>query len=240
MRRFYAPRSRFSDHTVILDGDESRHLRDVLRLKSGDEINVFDGEGREFSCRIDMVGKKEVTLYLNREVEPTSTESGLDLTLAAAVLKGEKFDLVVQKTVELGVTILIPLQTARCDVKISNAEKKLDRWRKIALEAAKQSGRAKLMEIPGTFDLQTLLEGSEAANNFVMFSEREGAGLSSLDPSKKITALIGPEGGWEDSEIEAARKKGCSIVTLGGRVLRAETAAISIAAILQHRFGDMT
>jgi 16S rRNA (uracil1498-N3)-methyltransferase len=240
MRRFYASRSRFSGHTIVLDGHESRHLCDVLRLKKGNEIHVFDGEGREFLCRIELVHKTGTMLRLDREVEPASPESPFDLTLAAAVLKGEKFDLVVQKAVELGLTTLIPLQTARCDVKISNAEKKLDRWRKIALEAAKQSGRAKLMGIPGTFDLQTLLDGSEAGDNFVMFSEREGAGLSSLDPSQKITALIGPEGGWDDSEIEAARKKGCLIVTLGGRILRAETAAISIAAILQHRFGDMS
>lgn len=240
MRRFYAPRSRFSGHTIVLDGDESRHLRDVLRLKSGDEINVFDGECREFSCRIDLVGKKEVTLHLNREVPPTSPESGLDLTLAAAVLKGEKFDLVVQKAVELGVVTFVPLQTKRGDVRIKDAEKKLERWRKIALEAAKQSGRARLMEIPGTFDLPAFLDNYRGPGNLVMFSERGGDNFASIKPAKKITALIGPEGGWDDSEIEAAGKKGCTIVTFRGRVLRAETAAISIAAILQHRFGDMS
>lgn len=239
MRRFYAPRSRFSGHTIVLDGHESRHLRDVLRLKKGDGVHVFDGEGREFLCRVEYIDKKGVMLRSDGEVPPASPESPLELTLAAAILKGEKFDVVVQKAVELGVTALIPLQTARCDVKISNAEKRLDRWRKIALEAAKQSGRAKLMEIPGIFDLQALLEGSEAHENFVMFSERSGAGFSSLKPNQKITALVGPEGGWDDTEIEAAGAKGCAIVTLGGRVLRAETAAISIAAVLQHRFGDM-
>ena len=111
-------------------------------------------------------------LRLDREVEPASPESTLDLTLAAAVLKGEKFDLVVQKAVELGITTLIPLQTARCDVKISNAEKKIDRWRKIALEAAKQSGRARLMDIPGIFDLPALLDDYQESGNLVMFSER--------------------------------------------------------------------
>jgi 16S rRNA (uracil1498-N3)-methyltransferase len=240
MRRFFAPRSKFSGHTIVLDGDESRHLRDVLRLKSGDEIHVFDGEGREVSCRIDLIAKNEITLHLNHEVEPTASESPLDLTIAAAVLKGEKFDLVVQKTVELGVTTFVPLLTKRGDVKISNAEKKLDRWRKIALEAAKQSGRARLMEIPGTFDLPTFLDAYKESGYLIMFSERGGDNLASVKPAKKITALIGPEGGWDDSEIEAAREKGGSVVTLGGRILRAETAAISIAAILQHRFGDMT
>jgi 16S rRNA (uracil1498-N3)-methyltransferase len=240
MRRFYAPAENIKEQTVTLGEDETRHLRDVLRLQSGSEVRVFDGFGREYLCLVESVGKKSALLKITGDVPPASPESSLDLTLAAAVLKGEKFDLVVQKAVELGITTLIPLQTARCDVKISNAEKKLDRWRKIALEAAKQSGRARLMEIPGTFDLQTLLEGPEAAGNFFMFSERGGGNFASVRPAKKITALIGPEGGWDDSEIETAGAKGCSIVTLGGRVLRAETAAISIAAILQHRFGDMS
>lgn len=239
MRRFYAPRSRFSGKTIVLDGDESRHLRDVLRLKKDDVVQVFDGEGREFLCRVELVSREGTHLLLERDVEPISPESPLDLTLAAAVLKGEKFDLVVQKAVELGVTTLIPMQTARCDVKISNAAKRLDRWRKIALEAAKQSGRARLIEIPGIFDLQTVLEGAGAGINFVLFSERGGEGFSAVAPSKNITALIGPEGGWDDSELELARGKDCAIVTLGGRILRAETAAVSIAAILQHRFGDM-
>jgi 16S rRNA (uracil1498-N3)-methyltransferase len=240
MRRFYAPRSRFSGHTVVLDGHESRHLRDVLRLKRGDEVHVFDGEGREFLCRVELADKTGTMLRLDREVSPVSPESPLDLTLAAAVLKGEKFDLVVQKAVELGLTTLIPLQTARCDVKISNAEKKLDRWRKIALEAAKQSGRARLLEIPRIFDLPAFLDDHQGSGDLIMFSERGGDSFASVKPAKKITALIGPEGGWEDSEIEAAREKGSRIVTLGGRILRAETAAISIAAILQHRFGDMS
>jgi len=239
MRRFYAPPENFEGQSVTLGEDETRHLHDVLRLQIGSEVRVFDGLGREFLCLVESVGKKSSLLKITADVPPASPESGLDLTLAAAVLKGEKFDLVVQKAVELGVTTFIPLQTKRGDVKISNAEKKLDRWRKIALEAAKQSGRARLMEIPGTFDLQTLLDDYKESGNLVMFSERGGDNFASVKPAKKITALIGPEGGWDDSEIEAARERGGSIVTLGGRILRAETAAISIAAILQHRFGDM-
>jgi 16S rRNA (uracil1498-N3)-methyltransferase len=240
MRRFYAPPENFEGPLVTLGEDETRHLRDVLRLQNGSEIRVFDGMGREFLSLVESAGKKSSLLKITGEVPPASPESGLHLTLATAVLKGEKFDLVVQKAVELGVTTLIPLQTARCDVKISNAEKKVDRWRKIALEAAKQSGRARLMEIPGTFELRPFLDRFKGSGDLILFSERAGDKFTSVKPAKKITALIGPEGGWEDSEIEAAKKYGCTIVTLGGRILRAETAAISIAAILQHRFGDMS
>lgn len=210
-------------------------MRDVLRLRAGDEVRVFDGEGREFACRIGSIGKRDVVLAVIEEVEPASPESRLDLTLAAAILKGEKFELVVQKAVELGVNRLIPLQTVRCDVKPDNAEKRLERWRKIALEAAKQSGRARLMEIGKIVGLESVLASEEC----VLFSERDGGSFSSFGEGKKITAIVGPEGGWDDSELILAGNRGCKIVTLGGRIMRAETAAISITAILQHRFGDI-
>lgn len=239
MRRFYTPKENIDEKSVRLGEEETRHARDVLRLKTGDEVRVFDGEGREFSCSIERVGKKESLLAISAKVEPASPESDLELTLAVALLKGEKFDLVIQKAVELGVTSLVPLETARCDVKIKDAGKKLDRWRKIALEACKQSGRARLMEIADVTDFQRFI-GRDEAGFRILFSERGGQDFSKIKPGKKITAVIGPEGGWESSELSAAGDKGFLITTLGGRILRAETAAISIAAILQHRFGDLS
>lgn len=234
MRRFYAAPDQFNEGIVTLDGEEVRHLRDVLRLRTGDEVRVFDGAGREFACRIESIRKRDAELAVINEVEPASPESALDLTLAAALLKGEKFELVVQKAVELGVNTLIPLQTVRCDVKPGNAEKRLERWRKIALEAAKQSGRARLMKIGEIAELKSVLDPG-----CVLFSERDGKSFSEVGEGKKITAIVGPEGGWDDSELKAAESSGCKIVTLGGRIMRAETAAISITAILQHRFGDI-
>jgi 16S rRNA (uracil1498-N3)-methyltransferase len=239
MRRFYAPRGNIDEKSVTLGDEETRHLRDVLRLKAGDEVRVFDGEGREFSCLIAKIGKKESSLEITSEVEAASPESGLELTLAVSLLKGEKFDLVVQKAVELGVRTLVPLETLRCDVKVRDEGKKLDRWRKIALEACKQSGRARLMEIANVTDFSEFIDRAKDGS-FILFSERGGEDFSSIKPGKKITAVIGPEGGWEDSEIDDARRKGFAVTTLGGRILRAETAAISIAAILQHRFGDLS
>lgn len=238
MRRFYAPKQS-NDKTVTLGEEETRHLRDVLRLKTGDEVRVFDGEGREFSCLIENVGKRAASLQITAEVQPASPESDLELILAVALLKGEKFELVIQKAVELGVRTLVPLETARCDVKLKDAGKKLDRWRKIALEACKQSGRARLMEIADVTDLSKFI-GSADNETFVLFSERGGEDFSKIKPGKKITAVIGPEGGWESSELSAASDRGFTITTLGGRILRAETAAISITAILQHRFGDLS
>lgn len=237
MRRFYAPIENFSNKQIVLNLEETRHLRDVLRLRAGEKAQIFDGEGREFLCEIEEISKKETVLKLIEEISPPAHASNLDLTLAVALLKGEKFDLVIQKAVELGVSKFVPLNTKRCDVKLKDADKKSERWQKIALEAAKQCGRAKLMKIEKPADFAEFIKIAEGTK--ILFAERSGADFSAIQAGKKITACVGSEGGWEDSEIELAKSNGFEIVTLGGRILRAETAAISIAAILQHRFGDL-
>jgi len=238
MRRFFAPLENFSDKTVTLDADETRHLRDVLRLHVGDEVSVFDGAGKEFACTISEIGKKETKLSVIGETEPASPESPFSITIAATVLNGEKYDLIVQKAVELGVTKLIPLITLRCDVKAKDAAKRMSRWRRIAMEATKQTGRAKLMEIAMPIVFATLIPLLPDKGT-ILFSEREGRGFDTIVCDHSTTALYGPKGGWDDAELKLAAEHDITIVTLGGRVLRAETAAIAITAILQHRFGDL-
>lgn len=237
MRRFYAPIENFIGEGVSLDADETRHSRDVLRLGVGEEVSVFDGNGREFRCEISEITKRDSSLKVIEEIKPASPESAFEITVAATVLNGEKYDLIVQKAVELGVVALIPLQTIRCDVKAKDAAKRLDRWRRIALEATKQTGRAKIMKIEVPMEFGSLIASSN--DDVVMFSERDGSEFSKINAGKKITAIYGPKGGWDDSELDAARSRGITVVTLGGRILRAETAAIAITAIIQHRFGDL-
>ncbi len=236
MRRFYAPTENFNEQNVTLGLEETRHLRDILRLREGAEINIFDGEGKEFSCRIKKIAKKETESRILKEVLPTASESDLDLTFAAALLKGEKFDLVIQKAVELGVKKFVPLNTIRADVKIKDNEKKLERRRRIIIDATKQCGRAVLMQISAPVDFGKFIADAEGTK--ILFAEKDGESFSTVKPARKITAIVGAEGGWENSEIEAAREKDFQIITFGGRILRAETAAISIAAILQNQFGD--
>jgi 16S rRNA (uracil1498-N3)-methyltransferase len=236
MRRFYAPPENFRDKNVSLSPEETRHLRDVLRLRESEIVSVFDGTGREFSCRIAQVKKDETILEIIEKASP-SPISNLDLTLAVALLKGEKFDLVIQKSVELGVSKFIPITTNRTDVRLKESGKRHARWQKIALEAAKQSGRADLMKIEMPLSFEQFLP--VAGGTTILFAERGGEAFSKIKNDKKITAVIGPEGGWDSSEIESAKTFKFQIVTLGGRIQRAETAAISIAAILQHRFGDL-
>ena len=237
MRRFYAPKPNYSGSQVTLDVDETRHLRDVLRLKLGETVSVFDGEGNEFSSTILSIGKKGSILEINASVDPPAAESPFKLTLAVSMLKGDKFDLVTQKAVELGVTELIPLETARSDVRAGDGEKRQQRWQKIALGATKQCGRSTLMRVAVPTAFKSFAD--EAEKPVYFFTERGGSAFPKISVEQKTTAVIGPEGGWEDSEIELARECGFELVTLGGRILRAETAAISIAALLQHRYGDL-
>lgn len=238
MHRFYASPESFTDDAVTLDGDETRHLRDVLRLQPGSDVFVFDGQGKEFKCSVDQIEKKRSLVRIIDQIAPASPESTLELSLAAAILKGDKTDLVIQKAVELGVTEFTPLRTVRGDVKQMAVSNRTQRWRRIALEATKQSGRARLMAVNEPVDLKHFIAQSEV-ETVVLFSERDGGPFPEVAHSAKITAVFGPEGGWDDLELDLARASRAMVVTLGGRILRAETAAISIAAILQHRFGDL-
>lgn len=240
IRRFYADPERFSETSVVLDEDETRHLRDVLRLRTGEAIQIFDGVGREFRGVIEAVEKRRTLINDLTEVPPTSPESPLDLTIAAVLLKGDKLDLVVQKAVELGVNRFVPMTSARCDVKVGDAAKRAERWRRIAMEATKQCGRASLMEVADVADYSRLLDTTDDPDlTRIHFSERDGQNFEAVSGSTRILAFIGPEGGWDDSELEKAKAAGIVSITFGGRVLKADTAAISIASILQHRFGDM-
>jgi 16S rRNA (uracil1498-N3)-methyltransferase len=244
-RRFYAPGRAFNleRQSVTLAAEEARHLRDVLRLKSGDEVYVFDGLGREFRCLVVNPKRDSAELRIESEVDPAKPESPLALELCVALLKGEKFDLVVQKSTELGVTRLVPLMTRYADIHLrdeTDAAKRVARWQRIALEAAKQSGRAFVPEVTAPASFESVLAGTKDDELCLMFSERGGESLDAFRrESKAIRALVGSEGGWSDEEIERARAAGFHIVTLGGRILRAETAAITVTALLQHLFGDL-
>lgn len=250
-RRFYAPPGAFDTklQNATLASAEARHLREVLRLKVGDDVNLFNGEGKEFHCRVEESRRDSARLKIIEEIDPARPESPLELTLAVALLKGEKFDLVVQKATELGVVRLVPVVTRLADIRLrdeSDAAKRIARWQRIALEAAKQSGRAVVPTIGAPVPFGTLVQATdnELGTSRLMFSERDGQSLREATQSwaantTRLTALVGSEGGWTDEEIANARQAGWTIVTLGGRTLRAETAAISVTALLQHIAGDL-
>ena len=250
-RRFYAPPDAFAPDGagVELSREESAHLVNVLRLRAGDEAFVFDGAGREFRCRVETVRGRagRVRLAVEEEVAPQRPESPLALVLAVALLKGEKFDTVVQKATELGVVRVVPVVTARADVRLragKERDARVRRWQRLALEAAKQSGRAVVPAVAAPVELDKLLTDEGRVDEArLLFTERGGRGLrEALDVGTAptaLTALTGPEGGWADEELAQAEAAGWRLVTLGGRTLRAETAAIAVCAVLQHLCGDL-
>ncbi len=248
-RRFYAPPQAFSSDltSLTLQAEEARHLRDVLRLRPGDRVHVFDGAGKEFECSIEESRKDSAELRVLTEVAPARPESPLELTLAVALLKSDKFDLVVQKATELGVARVVPVATRLADIRLrddSDASKRVARWQRIALEASKQSGRAHVPHVTQPISLLELVQATDAnGQRRLMFSEREGQSLLAVKnilEVKKVVALVGSEGGWTDEEISLARDHDWGVVTLGGRTLRAETAAITATVLLQYLYGDLS
>jgi 16S rRNA (uracil1498-N3)-methyltransferase len=244
MHRFYALSENIFGNRIFLDLDETKHLKNVLRLSEGNVVRVFDGNGNEFRCLVKRVTEK-VELEIVEKEEPLAKESTLDLRLAVGILKGEKFDLVIQKAVELGVCRFTPLLTKRCQVRINEPKKKFERWQKIIIQASKQCGRAKLMKLenPVFFNefIKKCSENIKAGEPYILFSERNGTSIANIKVlGNKATAIVGAEGGWDDEELQSASEKGIQIVTFSNkRILRAETAAIAVATIFQNRFGDL-
>jgi 16S rRNA (uracil1498-N3)-methyltransferase len=241
--RFYAPLSSFAGASVRLDADEAHHLTRVLRLGSGARVFVFDGEGGEYECEVARVAKHEVELNLLRRLDD-AVESPLRLTLAQALIKGDRFDWVIQKATELGVTRIVPLVTDHADIKRAEerAGQRLQRWRRISLEALKQCGRRRLVEVcePAPFDDFC---GSTASSECLIFSERGGESLAAVSAKlrdfNQLSLCVAPEGGWSEHELRKAASCGFTPVSLGTRTLRTETAAIVAVALAQHIFGDM-
>jgi 16S rRNA (uracil1498-N3)-methyltransferase len=258
-RRFYAAPEAISDSVINLSGDESHHLARVLRLRAGDEAFAFDGCGREYRCRVTAVDAHRAQLEII-EALADMVESPVALTLAQALAKGEKFDLIVQKATELGVRCIAPLITENVDVRLSDerAEKRAERWRRIALEALKQSGGRRLVDIrhPAaladfiasiTLNERAAAEPMLAAHKqpaLLVFSERGGMSiseaLSEVNHTQHVVALVGPEGGWSDDELDLLESGGATFVTLGPRILRTETAALVAVTLIQHRLGDLS
>lgn len=218
-----------------------RHLVQVLRMSVGESLRVFDGRGHEFQARLDAVSRREAFVQLEAETSP-ALESTLHLTLAQSVSKGERMDYTLQKAVELGVTVIQPLITARSVVRLDaeRSDRKLDHWQGVITSACEQSGRAILPELrPTTRYAEWLQPPADSATLRLTLDPQASTGLRELPPASRITLLVGPEGGLSDAELELARAAGFRAVRLGPRVLRTETAGVAAIAALQTLWGDL-
>ena len=244
MPRFYIPHPRIENGLLRIEGDEVRHIRNVLRLKTGDEIFVFDGLGREFEGTIIEEGRASVMVRIQGSLSPKK-DSPLEVTLAQSLLKGEKMDYLIQKATELGVKEIIPFISSR-SIPLLEKSRRLKRhlrWEKISIEASKQCGRGVGPKIESLKDYSDTLRTASTDSLRLILWEREGVKLKEvLERSKektKIFFIVGPEGGFSREEIEKAKRAGFLAVTLGRRILRAETASLCLVSILQYERGDI-
>jgi 16S rRNA (uracil1498-N3)-methyltransferase len=237
--RFFMNAQSLQHEPILLDASETRHAQ-VRRLAAGSTVVVFDGAGVSHLAKVERISRRAVELTLLQRLPDRSGESPLDMTLAVALLKADKLDTVIEKATELGVSRVM-LFASRYSLGRPSAAR-LARWRQIAIAAAKQCERTVIPRIEGPLDLTTVLR--EPASCRLLLWEDGDSGQAadlasiSLAPTS-LTLLVGPEGGFAADEVAAARTSGWLPITLGPRILRAETAAIAATALCQHLWGDL-
>jgi 16S rRNA (uracil1498-N3)-methyltransferase len=209
---------------LTISGEEFHHAARVVRLREGQEVELFDGEGHAAKGVVQSIDKEKLIVRVDSAIE--SRESPIAIDLAMSIIQLDKFELVLQKATELGISTIIPMITDRVEVREERYRGKQERWKKILFEATKQSGRAVIpkLESPTEFDAVVNRE----ANKILYDADEETTSV--LSPQSSVLLFIGPEGGWSPGEIAAARDQGCSFADLGPRRLRAETAAIVACA----------
>jgi 16S rRNA (uracil1498-N3)-methyltransferase len=244
MARFYVPHPHIENDILKIEGDEVRHIRKVLRLRSGDRLTVFDGSGREYEGTILEERSSSVSIKV-RNISPSRRESGLEITLAQSLLKGEKMDYLIQKATELGVKGIVPFISSR-SIPLLEKSKRLDRhrrWEKIAIEASKQCGRGVIPSIDPPQNYRQLLESVPKDCLKLILWEKEGErlkeALKRVGRENRIFFVVGPEGGLSQEEVEEASRADLIPVTLGERILRSETASLCLLSILQYEWGDI-
>jgi 16S rRNA (uracil1498-N3)-methyltransferase len=245
MRRFYLAREEIAKDMPAIGGDDARHIVQVLRLSAGDIIGLFDGSGVECEARIVSTANRRVTVSVIRRSCPSS-ESPVKITVVQGLLKDKKMDGLIRQLSEMGATRFLPLR-ARRSVPVPDIQRlsgRITRWEKIAIEAAKQCGRSRILQITEPLSLDEVLALCSQDDLKLVFweKERQPLGRIALDPARsiqKLIILLGPEGGWDPAEVEQARACGFVTIGMGPRILRAETAAVAACALVQYVFGDM-
>ena len=240
MPRFFVPNSAVNGGEILIEGADVKHITKVLRHSVGDELIVCDMRRCEYTCRIAAMSKDAVRLHIMSSAG-CANEPTIDVTLYQALCKGDKMDAVIQKAVELGVSRIVPYTADRCVALLDDPAKiarRLERWQKIADEAAKQCGRGAFVQVaePASY-AKAISDASASEHSFLCFEGdtvvpirdflRDGIG-------DKFCFIIGPEGGFSACEIDMAKQSGVALVGLGKRILRTETASGAVLAVLMY------
>lgn len=237
--RLYCPDVVSSDEPIALPPEVVRHVVQVLRLKVGAILRVFDGKGAEYEAVLTDVAKRAATMQVGILIE-NKVESPLQITLLQGISRGERMDYALQKAVEMGVTQIVPVVTSRCNVSLSQGRdvKRWAHWEGVIVSACEQSGRATLPILSPIMTFSAAVKIYQGASLRIVLDPLAKKGWQELEPSNKIAIFIGPEGGLDETEIEAAKKAEFESVRFGPRTLRTETASVAALAVIQTLWGD--
>ena len=237
MPRFYVDTLLNVGDEVSLPSDVVRHII-VLRLKLEQEIILFNNDGHDYHAKIVELGRREALVVVTNKVK-NQTEANLIITLMISLISNDKLELVIQKAVELGVQKIIPVITEKTQrIKAEREASKLEHWRKIIIAASEQCGRAKLATVSEIKEFATVIDEDKSEINYILSPHHAASKLAKVNNPQSISLLIGPEGGFTESEIRLANEAGFHNLNLGKRILRAETAAITAISLLHCHFGD--
>ena len=229
IKSVYWPDPRIKDDLISVSGEEHKHLR-VSRAEVGESVEVFDGEGRVWDGRFEELNRNSTAIRIHdqRTVPPPEVE----IILAQALIKNTAFEWVLEKAAEIGVTRIIPFRAKRSNASGTGREQ---RWRRIIVEAAKQSKHYHLVHLDTVTDTEHAL--AVDAHSKILFALESGGSLESALRAAPVLYVIGPEGGWDSEELEAFRAKGFARVRLGSHIMRAETAALVAGGLIAHQLG---
>lgn len=241
MHHFFTDPSRIGEKEIIITGPDVNHIRSVLRMRSGEEVLISDGQGTDYRCRLAELTDTSVTASIMWRLDGNA-ELPSRITLFQGLPKGDKMEFIIQKCVELGAARVVPVQTKRTVVKLDAAKEQLrrKRWTAISESAAKQSGRGIVPEIGAVVDFaEALKEAASLDVLLIPYELAKGIGhtrevCSGIAPGQSVGIFIGPEGGFEEEEVRMAVAAGAEPITLGKRILRTETAGMALISVLSY------
>ena len=241
MHRFFAEPGQIGEKEIVITGADVNHIRNVLRMRTGEEVLIADGRGAEYRCKLTDLSENEVRAQILWKLDGNA-ELASAVTLFQGLPKSDKMDLIVQKCVELGVDRIVPVSTKRAVVKLDakKEETRLKRWNTISESAAKQSGRGVIPEVSGVMSFEKALAEAKTLDVLLIPYERAEhmtetrRVMGEIRPGQSVGIFIGPEGGFEESEVEEAVAAGARAITLGRRILRTETAGLAVMAMLGY------
>lgn len=241
MQHFFVTPEQVKEEKIYIEGSDVNHIKNVLRMKVGEELQISDGNNKKYLCAIESMTSEEVCLVIEEE-QSADNELPSKIYLFQGLPKSDKMELIVQKAVELGAYEIVPVATKRAVVKLDEkkASKKVERWNSIAESGAKQSGRNRIPEVKQVCSFKEAIRyASELDVVLIPYELAEGMQetktiISSIQPGQSIGIFIGPEGGFETEEVEFAMEQGAKPITLGKRILRTETAGLTTLSILMY------